>query len=124
MTYSVIKPDTLLAFLASVLKDIKSERPKITEKDHVRLLFVTRWFLEFFISVRSQQVEAAQKNKATAAPWGFDLVGEVVERSWIVWILKRMRGAVEDKVRSQFICIKLKFTYLIAESLDRTTSRN
>ena len=100
MTYSVIKPDILLAFLASVLKDIKSERPKITEKDHVRLLFVTRWFLEFFISVRSQQVEAAQKNKAAAAPWGFDLVGEVVERSWIVWILKRMRGAVEDKVRS------------------------
>lgn len=86
-----------LAFLAPLLKDIKSERPKITEKDHLRLLFVTRWFLEFFLAVREAQIENAQKGGSPVS-WGFDLVSEVIERGWIVWILKRMREAVEDKV--------------------------
>jgi hypothetical protein len=30
--------------------------------------------------------------------WAFGLVGEVIERGWIVWVLKRMNGAVEEKV--------------------------
>ena len=82
------------AFLAALLKDIKSERPKITEKDNLRLLFVTKWFLEFLLSSR---IKAAPAEKEK---WGFGLVAEVVERGWIVWVLKRMREAVEDKVRN------------------------
>ncbi|KAG2355989.1 timeless protein-domain-containing protein [Suillus spraguei] len=42
-------------FLRSLLKDIKSERPKIKEKDHLRLLYVTKWFLEFFLTSRSNE---------------------------------------------------------------------
>ncbi|THH04072.1 hypothetical protein EW145_g5791 [Phellinidium pouzarii] len=89
-------------FLASLLKDIKSERPKIMEKDHLRLLFITKWFLEFFLCVRTSQIEDSQKKdtqKASlnAETWDFSLVAEVIERSWIIWILKRMREAVEDK---------------------------
>ncbi|KAI0251523.1 timeless protein-domain-containing protein [Lactifluus subvellereus] len=79
-------------FLASLLKDIKSERPKITEKDNLRLLFVTKWFLEYFLAVRAQE-----KCGSMSEPWAFGLVGEVIERSWIVWVLKRMNGAVEEK---------------------------
>lgn len=88
------------AFLGSILKDIKSERPKITEKDHLRLLFTAKWFLEFFLAVRARQVEDSKKECSTGTSniWGFDMVGEIVERSWIIWILKRMRQAVEDKV--------------------------
>ncbi|KAH9046637.1 timeless-domain-containing protein [Lactarius hengduanensis] len=81
-------------FLASLLKDIKSERPKITEKDHLRLLFVTKWFLEYFLAVRAQEKEVGAP---ASEPWAFGLVGEVIERGWIVWVLKRMNGAVEDK---------------------------
>ncbi|KAH8980680.1 timeless-domain-containing protein [Lactarius akahatsu] len=81
-------------FLASLLKDIKSERPKITEKDHLRLLFVTKWFLEYFLAVRAQEKEVGAPG---SEPWEFGLVGEVIERGWIVWVLKRMNGAVEDK---------------------------
>ena len=84
------------AFLSSLLKDIKSERPKITEKDHIRLLFLVKWFLEFFLAVRANA--KAEPKESNATVWGFDLVGEIVERSWIVWILKRMREAVEEKV--------------------------
>ncbi|KAI0293651.1 timeless protein-domain-containing protein [Multifurca ochricompacta] len=79
-------------FLASLLKDIKSERPKITEKDNLRLLFVTKWFLEYFIAVRAQEKSVDGSNL-----WAFGLVGEVIERGWIVWVLKRMNGAVEAK---------------------------
>jgi len=31
--------------------------------------------------------------------WEFGLIAEVIERGWIVWVLKRMREAVEEKVR-------------------------
>ncbi|KAI0322279.1 timeless protein-domain-containing protein [Amylostereum chailletii] len=79
-------------FLASLLKDIKSERPKVTEKDNLRLLFVTRWFLQFFLATRAKEGESGSENS-----WDFGLVGEVIERGWIVWILKRMNGAVEEK---------------------------
>ncbi|KAI0265300.1 timeless protein-domain-containing protein [Gloeopeniophorella convolvens] len=76
-------------FLASLLKDIRSERPKVTEKDNLRLLFVTKWFLEHFLAVRAQEKGVGS--------WAFGLVGAVIERSWIVWVLKRMNGAVEEK---------------------------
>ncbi|PCH36853.1 timeless-domain-containing protein [Wolfiporia cocos MD-104 SS10] len=76
-------------FLSSLLKDIRAERPKITEKDNLRLLCVAKWFLEFFLCVR------AKKDQET--PWDFGLVAEVTERHWIIWVLKRMQAAVEEK---------------------------
>ena len=75
-----------------LLKDIRSERPKITEKDNLRLLYVTKWFLEFFLAMRGKEQDGQEK-------WSFGLIAEVTERSWIIWVLKRMREAVEEKVR-------------------------
>lgn len=84
------------AFLSSVLKDIRSERPKIVEKDHIRLLYVAKWFLDFFLTLR----EIAKQPGSTEdlSRWSFGLVAEVTDRQWIIWVLKRMRGAVEEKV--------------------------
>lgn len=84
------------AFLSALLKDIKSERPKITEKDNLRLLFVTKWFLEFFLASRARAISSP--GGADGEVWGFGLIAEVIERGWIVWVLKRMREAVEEKV--------------------------
>ena len=84
------------AFLSMLLKDIRSERPKITEKDNLRLLYVTKWFLEFFLVMQGKEQEQ-QKNGE--GKWSFGLIAEVTERSWIIWVLKRMREAVEEKVR-------------------------
>ncbi|OJT12212.1 Topoisomerase 1-associated factor 1 [Trametes pubescens] len=75
--------------LASLLKDIKSERPKITEKDHMRLLFVAKWFMEYFLCERTRQSDEAR--------WKFGLVATVIDRGWIVWVLRRMREAQEEK---------------------------
>lgn len=33
------------------------------------------------------------------AKWSFGLIAEVIERVWIVWVLKRMRESMEEKVR-------------------------
>ncbi|KAF8177653.1 timeless protein-domain-containing protein [Pholiota molesta] len=80
-------------FLSVLLKDIRSERPKITEKDNLRLLYVTKWFLEYFLAMRSKE----QSEKTGQDRWNFGLIAEVTERSWIIWVLKRMREAVEEK---------------------------
>ena len=87
-------------FLATLLKDIRSERPKITEKDNLRLLYVTKWFLEFFLAMQSKE----QEKKTGEEKWSFGLIAEVTERSWIIWVLKRMREAVEEKVVFRFLC--------------------
>jgi replication fork protection complex subunit Tof1/Swi1 len=90
-----IHTNECLAFLSILLKDIKSERPKITEKDNLRLLYVTKWFLEFFLAMQCKE----QEQNNGEEKWSFGLVAEVTERSWIIWVLKRMREAVEEKVR-------------------------
>lgn len=69
------------------------ERAKITEKDNVRLLFLTAWCLEFFLAARL-------KNGAESNVTGYAMVKEVVEEEWVKWVLKRMREAAEDKVDS------------------------
>ncbi|KAG9123429.1 Topoisomerase 1-associated factor 1 [Ceratobasidium sp. 392] len=88
-------------FMACVLKDIKAERPKYTDKDNLRLLFLTKWFLEFFLLVREEQ-EKERKQRALFATnaqeiWPFGYVSEVVEHAWAPWVLRRMRAAVEEK---------------------------
>jgi len=91
------------AFLAGILKDIRSERPKIVEKDHLRLLYVAKWFLDYFLRVRTKQSGSKDAEQKT---WEFGLIAEVTERAWIGWVLRRMREAVEDKVGlSSYLCI-------------------
>ena len=65
----------------------------------------------------------------TSESWAFGLVGEVIERSWIVWVLKRMNGAVEEKVGGGlcatcvtpfihvFVCV------CVAQVMDRAAGR-
>lgn len=93
-----------IALLSSLLKDIKAERPKVTEKDNVRLLFVAKWFLEFFLCMRAKE--------GSASAYDFGYISEVVERSWIGWILKRMREAADDKVSSVYgACLSFLTNY-------------
>ncbi|TFK80719.1 timeless-domain-containing protein [Polyporus arcularius HHB13444] len=84
--------DCFNSLLSSLLKDIKAERAKITEKDNLRLLYVTKWFLEFFLCERERQSEDAK--------WKFGLIAEVTDRAWIVWVLRRMREAQDEKPKA------------------------
>ncbi|KAI0752629.1 timeless-domain-containing protein [Daedaleopsis nitida] len=103
--------------LSSLLKDIKAERPKITEKDNLRLLFVSKWFLEFFLCERA--------NQADGAKWKFGLIAEVLDRNWGQWVLRRMREAQEEKVRSHvYSNVPIAFTTLIADTMAATRPRS
>ncbi|KAF9452119.1 hypothetical protein P691DRAFT_772581 [Macrolepiota fuliginosa MF-IS2] len=87
------------AFVSNLLKEIRLERARITEKDKLRLLFVTKFFLEYFLALRAQEQSSqsdADKSKESEK-WSFGLIAEVIERDWIVWVLKRMREAVDEK---------------------------
>jgi replication fork protection complex subunit Tof1/Swi1 len=84
------------AFLSSLLNDIKAERARITEKDNLRLLFVAKWFLEFYTALRVKE----NPERRETGKWGFDFVAEVMEREWLSWVLRRMREAVDNKVRA------------------------
>lgn len=75
-----------------MLKDIKAERPKISEKDNLRLLFVTKWFLAFFLAMREKELGGEQPQVGRESKWRFEYVAEVVERGWVVWMLKRITG--------------------------------
>lgn len=94
-----------LAFVSTLLRDIRLERARVTEKDKLRLLFLTNFFLEYFLALRAQE-EPSQPDKTNSKnneTWSFGLVTEVIERDWIVWVLKRMREAVDEKVREAFL---------------------
>lgn len=61
--------------------------------------------------------------------WKFEMVAEVVEKSWIGWVLKRMRMAMDDKVRIWVFfhtaCSPLLIISTIAaKTMDRVTGRN
>ncbi|KAJ3795140.1 timeless protein-domain-containing protein [Lentinula aff. detonsa] len=96
------------SFLSTLLKDIRAERAKITEKDNLRLLYVTKWFLDFFLSRRSlatksklQAVKSTNTDEGLDSQrYGFGLVAEVLERPWIIWVLKRMREAADVKPKA------------------------
>ncbi|KIK62957.1 hypothetical protein GYMLUDRAFT_41245 [Collybiopsis luxurians FD-317 M1] len=92
-------------FLSTLLKDIRAERAKITEKDNLRLLFVAKWFLEFFLQRRASAPKDAQGGNGKnpdrdTRKHSFGLVAEVLERPWIIWVLKRMREAGEEKPKA------------------------
>lgn len=101
-----------------MLKDIRSERAKITEKDNLRLLYMTKWFLEFFLLMRVKE----QAKRTGEETWSFGLIGEVTERSWIIWVLKRMREAVEEKVRFLSRGLALHDWDIILKSADHRLS--
>lgn len=68
--------------------------------------------MEFFLALRAKGMQpgttttdskgwlthASTKVKEKEGTWDFEFIGEVLERGWIVWMLKRMRESVEQKV--------------------------
>lgn len=102
-TRSLPLPD----FFASILKDIRMERPKIRETDNVRALFLCTFFIEFFLLSRSRVAAAAAsdvKGKGRegldiSRVWDFGYVAEFAEIDAVKWVVGRMRLVMDDKVR-------------------------
>ena len=118
-----------LAFVSALLKDIRLERARVTEKDKLRLLFVTKFFLEYFLTLRAQdQPSQSNKNNSKESEnWPFGMIAEVIERDWIVWVLKRMREAVDEKVVILYFLVfplTQVYAFLVAQTMDGATSRH
>jgi len=118
-----------LAFVSALLKDIRLERARVTEKDKLRLLFVTKFFLEYFLTLRAQdQPSQSDKNNSKESEnWPFGMIAEVIERDWIVWVLKRMREAVDEKVVILYFLVfplTQVYAFLVAQTMDGATSRH
>jgi replication fork protection complex subunit Tof1/Swi1 len=75
----------------------------------LRLLFVTKFFIQFFLAMRERDIGTGDANGAADEIDGkgkideekmtlnYSLVLEVVQRGWAGWILRRMREAMEMK---------------------------
>lgn len=105
----------IAAFFSSLIKDIRAERSKVTEKDNLRLLFLSKFFIQFFLAMRERDIGQSSASTAEKSgegggqdgeqkksdeekmTLGYSLVLEVVQRGWAGWILKRMREAADMK---------------------------
>lgn len=92
----------LSAFLTSLLADIRMQRAKIKEADNTRLLFLSRFFLEYFLNLyayeRSQEMDPQSEDAHD-----FDLIASMTEPASIAYVAMRMQGALAEKV-SRLLC--------------------
>jgi replication fork protection complex subunit Tof1/Swi1 len=67
-------------------------------------LFVAKFFLDYFLALRAQEQQSQTDKEGSNEDekWPFGLIAEVMERDWIVWVLKRMREAVDETVKTTF----------------------
>jgi replication fork protection complex subunit Tof1/Swi1 len=84
------------AFFASILKDIKMERAKVKETDNLRLLYLSRFFLEYFLLLYNRERERGVDPKNDEAH-DFGLIAEMTEGTSIGYIQARMRICLSDK---------------------------
>jgi replication fork protection complex subunit Tof1/Swi1 len=90
-------PDTCTkAFFASILKDIKMERAKVKEADNLRLLYLSRFFLEYFLLLYNHEREKGIDPKSEEGH-DFGLIAEMTEGTSIGYIQARMRICLSDK---------------------------
>lgn len=86
-----------LAFLSSLLSDIRMQRAKIKEVDNTRFLFLSRFFLEYFLHLyayeRSQDIDPTAEEAHD-----FDLIAEMTEPASIALVCIRMTNALKEQV--------------------------
>ncbi|SCV67720.1 BQ2448_5331 [Microbotryum intermedium] len=83
-------------FFSSVLKDIRMERMKVKESDTIRFLFLSRFFVEFFLLV-FQDEHARGVDPQSEEGHDFALIAEMTETQSIAFVTQRMKVALEEK---------------------------
>ncbi|GAA96533.1 uncharacterized protein L969DRAFT_95002 [Mixia osmundae IAM 14324] len=83
-------------FFESVGGDIRAERPKVREADHLRYLFLSRFFLEYFLLLIASE-KAAGIDPSSEQGHDFDLVADMTEIDTVNLVTKRMRIGLDDK---------------------------
>lgn len=73
------------------------QRPKIKEMDNTRFLFLSRFFLEYFLELYEYE-KSQGLNPADEDSHDFDLIAEMTEPVSIAFVALRMKTALEEKV--------------------------
>jgi replication fork protection complex subunit Tof1/Swi1 len=72
------------------------ERQKIKEADTIRFLFLSRFFLEFFLLVHNDEL-AQGIDPSAEGGHDFDMIAEMTEPMSIGFVANRMKQALEDQ---------------------------
>lgn len=87
------------AFFSSILRDIRMERLKVRESDTVRFLYLSSFFLEFFLLLYADDEKRGISHLDEERGHDFGLVAEMTEPHAIGFVALRMKNALEEKVR-------------------------
>ena len=82
------------------------ERPKVRETDNVRALYLSTFFIEFFLLSRTRATAAAasdvkgkgREEDDVSKTWDYGYVAEFAEIDAVKWVVGRMRLVMDDKV--------------------------
>ncbi|KWU43381.1 timeless-domain-containing protein, partial [Rhodotorula sp. JG-1b] len=84
-------------FFSSILRDIRMERLKVRESDTVRFLYLSSFFLEFFLLLYADDEKRGISHLDEERGHDFGLVAEMTEPHAIGFVTLRMKNALEEK---------------------------
>ncbi|GAA5867194.1 hypothetical protein JCM3774_002365 [Rhodotorula dairenensis] len=84
-------------FFSSILRDIRMERLKVRESDTVRFLYLSSFFLEFFLLLYADDEKRGISHLDEERGHDFGLVAEMTEPHAIGFVALRMKNALEEK---------------------------
>lgn len=99
-----------VAWIESVMKDIRMERSKVRPTDNIRTLFVSSVFIEYLLILRQKALTKAEEAAKDATPEDkkeikikldqdipLGLAVEMIDITSLKWITARMRISMEEK---------------------------
>jgi replication fork protection complex subunit Tof1/Swi1 len=88
----------MTAFFQSIMRDIRMERSKIRPTDNLRCLFLARFFMEYFLLLRTKAAAGNDGKVSHEDDLALGLVGEIAEMESVRWVVMRMKYTMDDKV--------------------------
>ena len=85
------------AFFSSVLRDIRMERSKVRPTDNVRCLVLSRFFIDYFLILRSKSSGKNEGKVPEGDNLALGLVAELAEMESVRWVVMRMKSCMDDK---------------------------
>lgn len=72
------------------------EREKVREADTIRFLYLVRFFFQFYLLLRAQEV-AAGIDPASEQGHDFDLIANMTDPACMAFVSMRMKAALDEK---------------------------
>lgn len=80
------------------------ERSKVRPTDNLRVFYLARFFIEYFLILRSKAATKHGGEVPEEEDLELGLVGELAEMESVKWVVMRMKYAMDDKVGCLMFC--------------------